>query len=884
MALTAKKVYAILKRQISDMEAKIKTPIIYRGTVATADLLPENPKIGDMYNIESKSIYGEAGMNVAWNGVVWDTMGAPIDMSLYIKSSELADWVKQQNKPTYTAEEVGALPADAKIPSKTSELKNDSGFLTKVPDGYLNGTDTTLKESGKAADAKATGDKFTEMSADISKKLDKNQGSENSGRIAGINESGDIVPMFPVGVEYNEETNCLEFGSDQKMELNQGIGLDSTLTKTGFAADAGATGKEISSLKEDTDNLFKDGVLIEQFKFEQGGVYGNGDLFNTNASVRTGLITLAQAHKFVVPNNKKVFIFAYDKITGAFKRPMVTNKSEDFYFNGNDNYRIVVNNADDSNLTPEQIGITIYNVDGVITNILDDIKTAPFLYGTDVGKNDIKFDSFERGGIKGDGSEFTNDTEIRTKSYVSVYSTMQVYIKDNMRKFYVFEYASDYHFIKTLASGISNQIVTLRANYNYRIVVKNNDNTVVPLNTIITWNNVAFIRDFKQNLYESLPGQNSTKLILPAFEKGGLYGNGSESPENDTDIRSQTPIYIPAGNYAVTNPRKHFVYILLYKADLTYIGNAAWNDNSEYIPFIVLENSYMRLVEKDSAGIEPSETSVGLYIDNALNTNIGYYKNGIIIASKEGENLGVPPASLLSIKEAFKNGYDAYRLNVCKTSDDYYVLSHNRSINEVARNSNGTVIQETINIDQHTLDELNQYDYGIKYGTQFTGMKITQFDDAMSLCAKLGLRLDIEWKYPTMIQTDAENLYTAIVTHGYTNKNWHWVAYDTNMINAFKSVCDYVNIEILVDPKNIDWNLIDEASSEKHDVVVGYSSSQGSPSTADIVKLRKLNVVQNKGTATNLEQMIEQINNGVTEIEANFAMPKKALINFALKI
>ena len=149
MALTAKKVYAILKRQISDMEAKIKTPIIYRGTVATADLLPLNPDIGDMYNIESKSVYGEAGMNVAWNGVVWDTMGAPIDMSLYIKSSELADWAKQQNKPTYTAEEVGALPADSKIPTKVSELENDSN--------YLSGTDKSLSVSGKAADAAIVG-------------------------------------------------------------------------------------------------------------------------------------------------------------------------------------------------------------------------------------------------------------------------------------------------------------------------------------------------------------------------------------------------------------------------------------------------------------------------------------------------------------------------------------------------------------------------------------------------------------------------------------------------------------------------------------------------------------------------------------------------------
>lgn len=315
MALTAKKVYAILKRQISDMEAKLNSPVRYRGTVATADLLPLNPDIGDMYNIESKSVYGEAGMNVAWNGVVWDTMGAPIDMSLYIKSSELADWVKQQSKPTYTAEEVGALPADTKIPSKTSDLKNDSGFLTKVPDSYLNGTDTTLKESGKAADAKATGDKFTEMSAGISKKLDKNQGSENSGKIAGINEAGDIVPMFPIGVEYNEETNCLEFGSDQKMKLNQGIGLDSTLTKTGFAADAGVTGKEINSLKEDINDV-SDGLKIYTVtpSWEQGNVTQNTEQEAGN-KIRTGFIDTKQAKKLKteISDGYVVQILLYDK-------------------------------------------------------------------------------------------------------------------------------------------------------------------------------------------------------------------------------------------------------------------------------------------------------------------------------------------------------------------------------------------------------------------------------------------------------------------------------------------------------------------------------------------------------------------------------------------
>lgn len=42
------------------------------------------------------------------------------------------EWAKRPTKPEYTAEEVGALPEGTKIPSKTSELSNDSGFATKA--------------------------------------------------------------------------------------------------------------------------------------------------------------------------------------------------------------------------------------------------------------------------------------------------------------------------------------------------------------------------------------------------------------------------------------------------------------------------------------------------------------------------------------------------------------------------------------------------------------------------------------------------------------------------------------------------------------------------------------------------------------------------------
>ena len=161
MALTAKKVYAILKRQISDMEAKLNSPVRYRGTVATADLLPLNPDIGDMYNIESKSIYGEAGMNVAWNGVVWDTMGAPIDMSLYL-TKEGADTTiqnmvneyleKNPVKPGATAEQAQQIEQNkTNIASLKEDLASEISRATAAEETKAD--KTSLAQTDRKLDA-----------------------------------------------------------------------------------------------------------------------------------------------------------------------------------------------------------------------------------------------------------------------------------------------------------------------------------------------------------------------------------------------------------------------------------------------------------------------------------------------------------------------------------------------------------------------------------------------------------------------------------------------------------------------------------------------------------------------------------------------------------
>lgn len=48
----------------------------YKGSVASESNLPETGQTtGDVYNIEASSVYGGAGMNVAWNGSAWDPLG-----------------------------------------------------------------------------------------------------------------------------------------------------------------------------------------------------------------------------------------------------------------------------------------------------------------------------------------------------------------------------------------------------------------------------------------------------------------------------------------------------------------------------------------------------------------------------------------------------------------------------------------------------------------------------------------------------------------------------------------------------------------------------------------------------------------------------------------
>lgn len=65
-----------------EIDAKLVGAMIYKGAVETQAQLPQDAKVGDMYDVT------ETGHNFAWNGESWDDLGGSIDLSGLLTKEE----------------------------------------------------------------------------------------------------------------------------------------------------------------------------------------------------------------------------------------------------------------------------------------------------------------------------------------------------------------------------------------------------------------------------------------------------------------------------------------------------------------------------------------------------------------------------------------------------------------------------------------------------------------------------------------------------------------------------------------------------------------------------------------------------------------------------
>ena len=142
---------------VTSVRVQATSPVQSSTSTAQSATLNTTISLADAYG-DTKNPYGSKTKNYVL-AAPSNAAGAPSfralvaadipDLSsIYLTSYTETDptvpaWAKASSKPTYTASEVGALPDSTVIPTKVSELTNDSGYITSYTDEKLKWTAST---------------------------------------------------------------------------------------------------------------------------------------------------------------------------------------------------------------------------------------------------------------------------------------------------------------------------------------------------------------------------------------------------------------------------------------------------------------------------------------------------------------------------------------------------------------------------------------------------------------------------------------------------------------------------------------------------------------------------------------------------------------------
>ena len=143
----------------------------------------------------------------------------------------------------------------------------------------------------------------------------------------------------------------------------------------------------------------------------------------------------------------------------------------------------------------------------------------------------------------------------------------------------------------------------------------------------------------------------------------------------------------------------------------------------------------------------------------------------VLLSCKDGNaDPAIPPDSYYAIKETAKSGYDIIRFSVYKTTDNDFVAVHNITINSLAVNPDGTAISERIETGSCSVAELNQYDWGLKYGEQYRGLEVPMLDDCLRYASLYNLSVAIDFKNPSEYsQADMSAFMDILLNRGHDN-------------------------------------------------------------------------------------------------------------------
>lgn len=537
-------------------------------------------------------------------------------------------------------------------------------------------------------------------------------------------------------------------------------------------------------------------------------------------------------------------------------------------------------------ITPEYASDKTLSVDGgfadakvtgdVVKSLKEDLVNLE--NGTCILKGE-----FDVGNIKGTTGEYERDYiyQVSNKHPISYDTNLILYIKDGFQVAFSW-YDNDGSFIKK-DSFIKNR----------KVITANTKFSVTIFKTGIT-TGIADIHEYLSAItYEweliNLTNRNDILKNYMKFVYGSL-SNGIPISTTASRFRSKD---ISCAYYDTTFRSLEDRLVLAYHSydeNGNFLYDSGWNYEVS-----VSKGTKYRLLLKDTMeeykecdiesitekymvsynGIESNKHFIDELIDKKT---VNHFNDYTVIMAHRGYSSIAPENTMPAFELAYKYGCRCIETDVVYTSDKVPVLCHNININNTARDKDGNVLPETINISTISYEDTKQYDFGIWKNAKYKGTKMCTLEDFLYFCKIRSIQPIVELKtgYDNKWIKEAYNVANKL---GMLDKVV-WNSFEYSFLTYIHSLCEFTNFFVNVDGDITD-DVVNSAISLKTDNNTVYIGSTVNNLTAiGISKALAKNIQVGVGTTDEVSVAKNFCKNGVHFVCTN-ALLIDDLINFS---
>lgn len=246
-------------------------------------------------------------------------------------------------------------------------------------------------------------------------------------------------------------------------------------------------------------------------------------------------------------------------------------------------------------------------------------------------------------------------------------------------------------------------------------------------------------------LYCSLSGYTGSGQARARLY-GGIYG-GSPSP-----VLLGT-INVSGNTFDISAYDNCFI-------EISATTSTAGTGYIDYTGILAADSSVPLPYKPYADGTEPKLDTVMNSVENIEKVTAPYGNKLYMI--HRGARTTAPENTLPAFILARELGFKYVETDVRYTSDMVAVLLHDGTINRTARNADGSVISETINIADITYEQALTYDFGIAVGEKYRGTKIPTLAEFLHWCKATGIIPVLEQKLRN--NTEIDIVANALIT------------------------------------------------------------------------------------------------------------------------